>query len=180
MGLVPFDSCMACAVEASSRANTWHQALDKQLHDYLATNGKEVVTVEGDGYCMVRSFWAALCIEGNEYTFEELLNLAITELKNFGSFYNLWDTTKCRVELDRYAANGNYMCDAVDSILPALVNRTAAECTIHQIDASGNLSQLVLSPTAPPLHKIELAYYRHRLHYNCVYRKRKLPASTLV
>ena len=73
------------------------------------------------------------------------------------------------MELDRYEANGDYMCNAVDSILQALANRTAIRVKIHQIDEDGNISNIVIYPIAPPMYDIELAYYKHRLHYSAIH-----------
>ena len=49
------------------------------------------MSVESDGHCLVRASWVTLCVQGAEYTFDELMTLAAKEFTTYPILYNIYN-----------------------------------------------------------------------------------------
>lgn len=141
--------------------------MHRRFEDYLNEERLQLLECEPNGYCLVNSWLQALFLQGESWSFEELLNVAVNELKSFPAIYGL--TENAHEELDSYMQNANYMCDAVDCLPKALVNITRYTAVLHIIDSAANITKHTISPDfGDDEGVINIAYSAYKLHYDTI------------
>ena len=107
--------CFQCAVQSSLESNAGICDLDTELETFIERQGKSVVPIDGDGHCMVRAWYTGLFLAGcDSWTFEELINDAVSELLRYPNLYKL--SGSYGEELKNILKCKNYMSDAVDAV----------------------------------------------------------------
>ena len=123
------------------------------LSHYLLERNKELIPVEKDGLCILRSFKIQLERTGQTVTIEGLKSLLRSEILQNYDHYRGYSVQSVNVlkELDLFLKDpiNHYVAETVDLFLMALARALCVEVTLFEINKEGEVAEMDVGVQEP-------------------------------
>ncbi len=123
--------CIACATEASLSEAENTRKMKQVLEEYLRNRSLSMVSVPGEGHCILHSVQVGLQSAGcQSLSSQSILDKAVDEIVENISFYAGFADGDIMEQLAEYQSLGNYQSTVGDMMLFALANAFKMRCIV--------------------------------------------------